>query len=117
LKYQPTGLNARFGVALFDLKRRNALTTDPNNPMLTIQNGEVTSRGLELEAVANITRDFKITASYTNFNLFVSRDLDTSLIGTVPVSTPRELASLWTDYTFREGALTGFGLGGGVRYV
>ena len=36
LKYQPTGLNARFGVALFDLKRRNALTTDPNNPQLTI---------------------------------------------------------------------------------
>lgn len=117
LKYQPTGLNARFGVALFDLKRRNALTTDPNNPQLQIQNGEVTSRGLELEAVANITRDFKITASYTNFNFFVSKDLDTSLIGTVPVSTPRELASLWTDYTFREGALSGFGLGGGVRYV
>jgi iron complex outermembrane receptor protein len=117
LKYQPTGLNARFGVALFDLKRQNALTTDPNNPQLTIQNGEVTSRGLEPEAVANITRDFKITASYTNFNFFVSRDLDTSLIGTVPVSTPRELASLWTDYTFREGALSGFGLGGGVRYV
>ncbi len=47
----------------------------------------------------------------------MSRDLDTSLIGTVPVSTPRELASLWTDYTFREGVLSGFGLGGGVRYV
>ncbi len=117
LKYQPTGLDARFGVALFDLKRRNVLTTDPNNPQLSIQNGEVTSRGLELEALANITRDFKIMASYTNLDLFVSRDLDTTLIGTVPTSTPRQLASLWTDYTFREGPWSGFGLGGGVRYV
>ncbi|MGY3445136.1 MULTISPECIES: TonB-dependent siderophore receptor [unclassified Bradyrhizobium] len=117
VKYEPVGLNARFGVALFDLKRKNALTTDPNNPLFQTQNGEVTSRGVELEAVANITRDFKLVASYTNYELFVSKDLNPALIGTVPTNTPRELASVWTDYTFRDGPLTGFGLGGGVRYV
>ncbi|MEN3346404.1 MAG: iron complex outerrane recepter protein, partial [Bradyrhizobium sp.] len=67
IKYEPVGLNARFSVAYFDLKRKNALTTDPNNPMFQTQNGEVTSRGIELEAVANITRDFKLVASYTNY--------------------------------------------------
>ncbi|MBP0500654.1 TonB-dependent receptor, partial [Mycobacterium tuberculosis] len=77
----------------------------------------VTSRGVELEAVANITRDFKLVASYTNYELFVSKDLNPALIGTVPTTAPRELASVWTDYTFREGPLTGFGFGGGVRYV
>ncbi|MHC2334219.1 TonB-dependent siderophore receptor [Bradyrhizobium sp. USDA 4454] len=117
VKYEPVGLNARFGVALFDLKRKNALTTDPNNPLFQTQNGEVTSRGVELEAVANITRDFKLVASYTNYELFVSKDLNPALIGTVPTNTPRELASVWTDYTFRDGPLAGFGLGGGVRYV
>ena len=75
------------------------------------------SRGVELEAVANITRDFKLVASYTNYELFVSKDLNPALIGTVPTNAPRELASVWTDYTFREGPLTGFGFGGGVRYV
>ncbi|MGN1289956.1 MAG: TonB-dependent siderophore receptor, partial [Bradyrhizobium sp.] len=117
VKYEPAGLNARFGVAYFDLKRKNALTTDPNNTLFQTQNGEVTSRGVELEAVANITRDFKLVASYTNYELFVSKDLNPALIGTVPTNTPRELASVWTDYTFREGPLTGFGFGGGVRYV
>ncbi|MDH2381822.1 TonB-dependent siderophore receptor [Bradyrhizobium sp. CER78] len=117
VKYEPAGLNARFGVAYFDLKRKNALTTDPNNTLFQTQNGEVTSRGVELEAVANITRDFKLVASYTNYELFVSKDLNPALIGTVPTNTPRELASVWTDYTFREGPLTDFGLGGGVRYV
>ena len=117
VKYEPVGLNARFGVAYFDLKRKNALTTDPNNTLFQTQNGEVTSRGVELEAVANITRDFKLVASYTNYELFVSKDLNPALIGTVPTNAPRELASVWTDYTFREGPLTGFGFGGGVRYV
>jgi iron complex outermembrane receptor protein len=117
MKYQPTGLNARFGIALFDLKRTNALTTDPNNPLFQRQTGEVTSRGVELEAVANITRDFKVVANYTNYQLFISKDLDPTLIGSVPVSVPRQTASFWTDYTFREGPLDGFGLGGGVRYV
>ncbi|NEU94495.1 TonB-dependent siderophore receptor [Bradyrhizobium uaiense] len=117
VKYEPVGLNARFSVAYFDLKRKNALTTDPNNPMFQTQNGEVTSRGVELEAVANITRDFKLVASYTNYDLFVSKDLNPALIGTVPTNTPRDFASVWTDYTFRDGPLAGFGLGGGVRYV
>jgi iron complex outermembrane receptor protein len=117
VKYQPAGLDARFGIALFDLKRKNALTTDPNNPQFQTQNGEVTSRGIELEAVANITRDFKVVASYTNYELFVSKDLDPTVVGTVPTSIPRQIASLWTDYTFREGWLDGFGFGGGVRYI
>jgi iron complex outermembrane receptor protein len=117
VKYQPVGLNARFGVSLFDLKRKNALTTDPNNVLFQTQNGEVTSRGLELEALANITRDFKVVASYTNYELFVSKDLDQTLIGKVPTSRPRQVASLWTDYTFRDGSLDGLGFGGGVRYV
>ncbi|KIU43060.1 MULTISPECIES: TonB-dependent siderophore receptor [Bradyrhizobium] len=117
VKYEPVGLNARFSVAYFDLKRKNALTTDPNNSMFQTQNGEVTSRGVELEAVANITRNFKLVASYTNYELFVSKDLNPALIGTVPTNTPRDFASVWTDYTFREGSLAGFGFGGGVRYV
>lgn len=117
LKYQPPGLDARFGIALFDLKRKNALTTDPNNVLFQIQNGEVTSRGIELEAEANITRDLKLVASYTNYDLFVSKDLDPTLIGTVPTNTPREFASLWADYTIREGWLNGLGFGAGVRYI
>lgn len=117
VKYQPVGLNARFGIALFDLKRKNALTTDPNNTLFQTQNGEVTSRGIELEALANITRDFKVVASYTNYELFVSKDLDPTLIGMVPTAKPRQVASLWADYTFRDGWLDGLGFGGGVRYI
>jgi iron complex outermembrane recepter protein len=117
VKFQPVGFNGHFGVALFDLKRQNVLTTNPLNPLLSIQNGEQTSRGIELEAVANLAPGFKVVGSFTNYNLFVSKDGDSAIVGTVPVGTPRQLASGWADYTFQDGILRGFGFGGGVRYV
>jgi iron complex outermembrane recepter protein len=117
VKYQPTWFDGHFGATLFDLKRQNVLTTDPNNSLLSVQTGEVTSRGVELEAVANITPELKTMASYTRYDLFVSKDGDPTLIGKVPTNTPREITSAWADYTFKSGPLTGFGFGGGVRYV
>ena len=118
VKYKPIAfIDAQFGVALFDLKRKNALTTNPLNPLQSVQSGEVTSRGIELEAVATLQPGFKVVGSFTSYNLFVSKDLNTALVGTVPTNTPRQLTSLWGDYTFQDGALRGFGFGGGVRYV
>jgi iron complex outermembrane receptor protein len=116
VKIEPIGLNGHFGAALFDLKRQNVLTTNPINPLQSIQTGEVTSRGIELEGVANITPELKMVAAYTNFHIFVSKDLNPALIDTVPTNTPSQIASLWGDYTFKTGPLTGFGFGGGVRY-
>ena len=117
LKFQPNGFNGHFGVALFDLKRQNALTTDPNNVLRQTQNGEVTSRGLELEAVANVTPGLKVVGSFTTYDLFISKDLNPALVGKAPTNTPQQMASAWADYTFQEGPLSGFGFGGGVRYV
>jgi iron complex outermembrane receptor protein len=116
VKIEPAGFNGHFGAALFDLKRQNVLTTDPLNPTESLQTGEVTSRGIELEAVANVTPELKVVGSFTNFHIFVSKDLDPTLIGTVPTNTPSTMASLWGDYTFKTGPLTGFGFGAGVRY-
>ena len=117
LKFQPNGFNGHFGIALFDLKRQNALTTDPTNVRLQTQNGEVTSRGLELEAVANVTPGLKVVGSFTTYDLFISKDLNPALVGKAPTNTPQQMASAWADYTFQEGPLSGFGFGGGVRYV
>lgn len=119
VKFQPNGFDGHFGAALFNLKRTNVLTTDPNSvpPNLQTQDGEVTSRGIELEAVANVAPGLKVLSSFTTYDIFVSKDDNPSLVGTVPTNTPRQLASGWADYTFQSGALTGFGFGGGVRYA
>jgi len=117
VKYQPLGLDGHFGIAYFDLKRANVLTTDPSNVLRSIQTGEVTSRGFELEAVANVMPGLKVMASHTVYDIFVSRDGDTTLIGKVPTNTPSQLTSGWADYTIQSGLFTGLGFGGGVRYV
>ncbi|WP_245287062.1 TonB-dependent siderophore receptor [Bradyrhizobium sp. Tv2a-2] len=117
LKVQPRGFDGYFTVAAFDLKRQNALTTDPTNVLLQNQTGEVTSRGMEIEAVANVTPELKLIGAVTGYHIFTSKDLDPSLIGKTPTNTPEVMASGWADYTFKQGPLTGFGFGAGVRYV
>jgi iron complex outermembrane receptor protein len=117
VKVQPNGFDGHITFAWFDLKRQNALTTDPNNPMLQNQTGEVTSRGFEVEAVANPLPGLKVIGALTAYSLFTSKDLNPALVGLTPTNTPQQMASLWGDYTFQQGPLTGFGFGGGVRYI
>src|SRR3954469_4584462 len=117
VKVAPRGFDGYFTASLFDLKRQNVATTDPAVTTLQNQTGEVTSRGIELEAVANATRELKLIGSFTAYHLFNSRDLDPSLVGKTPTNTPELLVSGWADYTFKDGPLAGFGFGGGVRYV
>lgn len=116
IKYQPVGTNMRFAAAVYDLRRRNVLTADPDHPGRSIQTGEITSRGLELEAVASLTSNLNLTAAYTYNNVKVTESNDADL-GKRPARTPQHVASLWADYTIREGALNGLGFGGGVRYI
>jgi iron complex outermembrane receptor protein len=117
VKVAPKGFDGYFTASVFDLKRQNVATTDPSNVLLQNQTGEVTSRGIELEAVANATKELKLIGAFTSYHLFTSKDLDQSLIGKTPTNTPEMLISGWADYTFKEGPLEGFGFGGGVRYV
>ncbi|MEH2485743.1 TonB-dependent siderophore receptor [Bradyrhizobium sp. AZCC 2230] len=117
VKVAPKGFDGYFTASVFDLKRQNVATTDPSNVLLQNQTGEVTSRGIELEAVANATKELKLIAAFTAYHLFTSKDLDQSLVGKTPTNTPEMLISGWADYTFKDGPLEGFGFGGGVRYV
>lgn len=117
VKVAPNGFDGYFTASAFDLVRQNVATTAPGIPVLQNQTGEVTSRGIELEAVANATRELKLIGAFTAYHLFTSKDLDPSLVGKTPTNTPELLVSGWADYTFKDGPLEGFGFGGGVRYV
>jgi iron complex outermembrane recepter protein len=118
LKFRPNGFNGHFSIAVFDLKRQNVPTTVPSTTLvLQNQTGEVTSRGLELEAVANLAPGLKMVGAFTTYDLFTSKDANPALIGLTPTNTPQQIGSVWADYTFQEGPLRRFGFGGGVRYI
>ncbi|WP_416208118.1 TonB-dependent siderophore receptor [Chelativorans sp. M5D2P16] len=114
LKYEPTWMDGIFTVALFDLTRQNVVT----GPFLAeTQIGEVNSRGVEFEAKANLTENWRARAAVTLLDVETTSDEDAGLIGKTPTAVPEQQAALALDYTFNEGPLDGFTLGGGVRYV
>ncbi|WP_417813268.1 TonB-dependent siderophore receptor [Thalassospira alkalitolerans] len=114
VKYTPTGFNAVFTAALFDLTRQNVVTGSGVNKS---QLGEVTSQGIELEAKANLTENLKLTASFTALDMEVTDDADATIVGKEPYLIPNRQAALGLDYSFRQGMLEGITVGGGARYI
>ncbi|AVO44166.1 TonB-dependent siderophore receptor [Phreatobacter cathodiphilus] len=117
VKFRPTGWNVTFGAAVFDIRRENVSTTIYTPAFATSQIGAIRSRGVELEANADLGSGWKVIAAYTHADPRVVSDLDTTLIGHTPAGIPRQFASLWAHYTVQDGALAGLGLSAGVRYV
>ncbi|WP_164738519.1 TonB-dependent siderophore receptor [Aquabacter cavernae] len=121
IKYEPTSFRGLFTASVFQITEQNVLTNDPVNFGYSVQDGAVRVRGFELEAKANLTANLDVIASYTYLNAEVTQDnpneYGTSKAGTAPSGVPENAAALWAYYTFRDGALNGLGLGGGVRYV
>ena len=117
IKYQPDGWNGFFTAAVYDLRQKNVQTTVVTNGATTnAQIGEVHVQGVELEGVASLMQGLDLHAAYTFTDAkVIGGDLD----GNRPVNTPEHAASLWLDYTLRDGgsAWDGFGIGGGVRYI
>ncbi|WP_244631302.1 TonB-dependent siderophore receptor [Aureimonas sp. ME7] len=116
VKYSPTFFPGTFTASVFDLTRRNVVQTDPLT-FLPVPVGEVRSRGVELEAKADITDNWKVTGAFTALDLEITDDIDTALIGNQPFLIPEITASAWADYTVIGGSLDGLSAGAGLRYV
>ncbi len=114
VKYAPKWIDGLFTVAWFDLTKENVLT---GTLQTQAQIGEVNSRGVEFEAKVNLSRELKLTAFATAFDLEITGDANSALIGNTPFLIPEQQAGIALDYTFRGGMLNGFSVGAGVRYL
>ncbi|KQN49447.1 ferrichrome ABC transporter [Serratia sp. Leaf50] len=115
LKYIPDDRPISLTAAVYQLTKDNNLTVDPANINFSVQSGVIRSRGVELEAKAAVNANINVIASYTFTDAKYTHD--THYQGQRPVEVPRNMASLWADYTFHESALSGLTVGSGVRYV
>jgi iron complex outermembrane receptor protein len=115
VKYVPKDMPVTVTAAVYHLTKDKNLTVDPNDNAFSVQGGEIRSRGLELEAKAAVSANINLTASYTYTDAEYTHD--TLYQGKRPAEVPRNMASLWADYTFHETALSGFTFGAGARYV
>ncbi|AHZ71066.1 TonB-dependent siderophore receptor [Pseudomonas mandelii JR-1] len=115
IKYQPPGSNTLLSAAVYDLTQKNvSVTTTVGATPITSQTGEVKVRGLELEAVSDVTENLKIIAAYTLAKSEVQKG---DYKGNRLQLMPNQQASLWADYTWHAGVLDGFGIGAGARYT
>ncbi|EJM34378.1 TonB-dependent siderophore receptor [Pseudomonas sp. GM33] len=115
IKYQPPGSNTLLTAAVYDLTQKNvSVTNNVGNVTVTSQTGEVRVKGLELEAVSDVTENLEVTAAYT---LARSEVQDGAFKGNRLQLMPNQQASVWGDYTWHNGVLDGFGIGAGARYT
>jgi outer membrane receptor for ferric coprogen and ferric-rhodotorulic acid len=106
-------LNAR--IAYFYTIRENTSLADPDHPGFSIAGGSARSRGFEAEMSGRVLPGWQIAASYA-FTETLNLKAAVSQQG-LPITTikPRHLFKLWTKYTFQDGVLKDFSLGGGLR--
>jgi iron complex outermembrane recepter protein len=117
LKYQPKHWNGFLTASVFEIDQTNVGVPDPDNPLNTIQQGEVRSRGFELEAVGSITGGLSFHASYSYLDQEITETTDLAVLGKRPPLAPEQLLGAAFEYTITRGALVGLGLGAGMRYV
>lgn len=112
MRYQPVGTSDMYSAAVFDLRRRNYVTFDPN--FVPYQTGEISVRGMELEASTRIMRSMNLTAAYTyTQRAIVTASANPDQIGKQAQAVPRNQLSLWGDYRFSNRVRVGLG----ARYV
>lgn len=114
IKYQPVGLDAMFTAAVFELTQENV---KKYNAGTYVQLGEVRSRGIELEAQANVTENVSLIASYTKLDPEITKTTNPAEKDQAPANVADEMASLWANYKVLGGPLDGLAFGGGVRHT
>nr|WP_138498423.1 TonB-dependent siderophore receptor [Nostoc sp. PA-18-2419] len=103
-------------LAAYHLTKSNVLTTDPIDSNYSIQVGEQTSKGIELDIVGQLTPGWNVIATYGYTDARVTRDNDLP-VGNRLQNVAENTASLWTTYELQQGNFKGLGFGLGLYYV
>ena len=117
VKFQPKGSNSFVTADVFQITQTNVQTTDPNSPFDKVQQGEIRSRGYEVEAIGNLVSTLNFNAAFSHLDQEVTRTTVPTNLGKRPPLAPDNLFSLGGEYTVGGGSLTGLGFGAGMRYV
>lgn len=116
LKYNIPGQNAYVNAAVFTIRQDNGMvyeTSAGTNEQVQL---DLRSKGFEIEAGATLDNGLSLIAGYSYNDMKILRLSDATNGNTLNAS-PYHTASIWADYAVDSGALAGFGLSAGIRYV
>ncbi|MEO8459006.1 MAG: TonB-dependent siderophore receptor [Dokdonella sp.] len=109
-KWNALGNTLDVTAALFQIEKTDARTQ--LSPGVYSLDGNVRVRGFELGATGRINEHWQLFGGYTRLNAEIVRALDGTQ-GNVPANTPRNSATIWTNFTITPE----WDIGGGATYL
>lgn len=103
-------------LSYYDILVNDKLRANPDNPNFSVQDATQSSKGLEIELIANPVNGLNIMLGY-GYNKSVYKKADAGLEGKRPYSTPANMLNGWASYTILKGRLKGLGIGAGGNYA
>lgn len=104
-------------LAGYQIVKTKVKTRDPDGTAYDlIQVGEVRSRGIEADVTHYLNDEWDMRLALTVQDSEVTKD-NSGLQGKTPIWVPDRQASVWLNYQPIDGALAGFDVGLGARYV
>ncbi len=101
--------------ALYQIELGNVLSRDPNNANVTINNGQQSSRGIELSAAWRPTRQLtlagNVAALRAQFDTLIEAG-NVSRVGNVPTNVPERVMNLFATYKLADVPME---FGGGIN--
>ena len=106
-------------MAVYSIRQKNELIGDPNNSGQFIQIGETSSKGLELDVMGKINKNFSITANYAfNEAIFESTPADSDFAeGDTRQNAPKHQGGIFAKYLITNGSLNGISFNMGTNFV
>jgi catecholate siderophore receptor len=95
--------------ALFHTEVDNAQTNDPENPTLTVLNGDQRVQGLELQASGYVTKHWEIFGGYTLLDSKTISSGTAAYVGKELPNVAHNSLNLWTEYELPRGLEIGGG--------
>ena len=99
--------------AVFRTEVDNAQTNDPDNPTITVLNGNERVDGVELQAIGRLTRHWEVFSGYTYLDGRTLASGTAAYVGKVMPNTAHNQLNLWTEYELPEG----WEVGGGGNWL
>lgn len=107
----------QWSATVFDLRKTNILTRDPDptHPDESVQTGEQSAKGVELELSGRVTPALLVHGAFSYLDTEVVKD-NRFPVGNELRMAPRHTARLWGEYAFA-GAWQGWSASLGTTYV
>jgi iron complex outermembrane receptor protein len=115
VKIQPRASSSFITASVFQINETNVLVSDSS--FNQHQEGEVRSRGVELEGIASLSHGVNLHGGYTLTSTNDVNDVTTANIGKWLPQTPRNQVSAFADCTHATGRFAEIGGNFGLRFV